>query len=383
MSPAARELSDAERLDWLRLCRSENVGPITFFQLLDRFRSARAALEVLPDLARRGGAKRSPRITSKAEAEAEQAAVARHGARLVAWGEPAYPARLASIDDAPPILTLHGHASLAPRPGVAIVGARNASAIGQRFTRDLAREIAQQNLVVISGLARGIDRAAHEGALLAATPNGQPAGGSYAFIGAGIDVVFPPENADLHRRMAAEAAIYAEMPFGAPAKAPNFPRRNRLIAGASLGVLVVEAALKSGSLITARFAASQGREVMAVPGSPLDPRCNGSNDLIRQGAALVERLEDVMDCIRPLLQTELFAPASPSDFSGQPAPEPGDAEMAEAHRRIDELLSPSPVEIDELIRLSGYGPAIVQMVLLERELAGRLQRHRGNKVSLI
>ncbi|MBP7064263.1 DNA-processing protein DprA [Ferrovibrio sp.] len=378
MPPGRRELSEAERLDWLRLCRSENIGPITFFQLLERFGNAAAALAALPDLARRGGAKRALRIAGKAEAEAEREAVARFGARLVAWGEAAYPARLSNIDDAPPILTLHGHADLAPKPGVAIVGARNASAIGQRFTRDLAHEIAHQNLVVISGLARGIDRAAHEGALLA----GAQAGGSYAFIGAGIDVIFPPENADLHKRMALEAAIYAEMPFGAPVKAPNFPRRNRLIAGASLGVLVVEAALKSGSLITARFAAAQGREVMAVPGSPLDPRCNGSNDLIRQGAALVERLDDVLDVIRPLLQTELQAPAPPSAFGGSMAM-PDDAAMAQAHQRIDELLSPSPVDIDELIRLTGYAPAIVQMVLLERELAGRLQRHRGNKVSLI
>lgn len=372
MVQAARELSDAERLDWLRLSRSENVGPITFHQLLDRFGSAAAALKALPDLARRGG-KRNLVVASPAQAEAEAEAIRRHGARLVAWGEPAYPARLCNIDDAPPILTLHGQASLAPKPGVAIVGARNASAIGQRFTRDLAAEIARQDLVVISGLARGIDRAAHEGALAAN-------GATYAFIGAGIDVVFPPENADLHQRLGNAGAIYAEMPFGTGVKPQHFPRRNRLISGASLGVLVVEAAMKSGSLITARFAAQQGREVMAVPGSPLDPRCHGSNDLIRQGAALIERIDDVLAVIQPLLRTDLFAPSR--YFRAAPPQPLSDDELTAAHARVEELLSPSPVDIDELIRLSGYSPALVQMVLLERELAGRLQRHRGNKVSL-
>jgi DNA processing protein len=376
MSPAPRELSDAERLDWLRLIRSENVGPITFHHLLERYGSAAAALTALPDLARRGGTKRGLKIASKAEAESERDAVQRIGARLVAWGESAYPARLVNIDDAPPILALHGRTDLAPMPGVAIVGARNASAIGLRFTRDLAREIAQQNLAVISGLARGIDRAAHEGALLAA-----PQGSTYAFIGAGIDVVFPPENTDLHKRLTEEGAMYAEMPFGTGVKPQNFPRRNRLISGACLGVLVVEAAMKSGSLITARFAAAQGREVMAVPGSPLDPRCNGTNDLIRQGAALVERIDDVLGVIQPLLQSGFAAP--PLQPIGTAAPAvPNDGDMAKAHARIEELLSPSPVGIDELIRQSGFSPALVQMVLLERELAGRLQRHRGNKVSL-
>jgi len=377
MSPAPRELSDAERLDWLRLIRSENVGPITFHHLLERYGSAAAALAALPDLARRGGTKRGLKLASKAEAEAEHEAVQRIGARLVAWGESAYPARLVNIDDAPPILAMHGRADLAPMPGVAIVGARNASAIGLRFTRDLAREIAHQNLAVSSGLARGIDRAAHDGALLAA-----PQGCTYAFIGAGIDVVFPPENADLHKRLTEDGAIYAEMPFGTGVKPQNFPRRNRLISGACLGVLVVEAAMKSGSLITARFAAAQGREVMAVPGSPLDPRCNGTNDLIRQGAALVERLDDVLGVIQPLLQSGFAAaPLRPIGDAGPTIP--NDSDMTKAHARIEELLSPSPVGIDELIRQSGCSPALVQMVLLERELAGRLQRHRGNKVSLI
>jgi len=376
MVPTPRELSDGERLDWLRLSRSENVGPIGFFQLLERFGNAREALAVLPDLARRGGTTRKLRITTRAQAEAERDALTALGARLVAWGEPAYPLRLVAIDDPPPILACKGSGTLAPRPGVAIVGARNASAIGLRFCRDLAHEIARHDLVVISGLARGIDRAAHEGALASTS-----SGGSYAFIGASIDVVFPPENADLHERLAERGAIYAEMPLGSGVKAQNFPRRNRLIAGASLGVVVIEAAMKSGSLITARFAAAQGREVMAVPGSPLDPRCNGSNDLIRNGAALVERIDDVLAVIQPLLEPGMFS-APPRRYSapaGQPVCE---QDVIQAHQKLEQLLSPSPVSIDEIIRQSGLAPSAIQAALLERELAGRLQRHRGNKVSL-
>ncbi|WP_374631990.1 DNA-processing protein DprA [Ferrovibrio sp.] len=372
--PAPRELSDAERLDWLRLIRSENVGPITFHQLLERFGSAASALQALPEMARRGGRSKVLKIASKAEAEAERDGLARINARLVAWGEAAYPARLCSIDDAPPILAMKGHGDLARKHGVAIVGARNASAIGLRFTRDIAHAIAKQDLAVVSGLARGIDRAAHEGALLSAD------GASYAFIGTGIDMAFPPENADLHDRLAERGAIYAEMPLGTGVKGQNFPRRNRLISGASLGVLVVEAAMKSGSLITARFAASQGREVMAVPGSPLDPRCNGTNDLIRNGAALIERLEDVLAVIDPIRRGALQMPER--SFSAGPAEPVHDDDIVAAHRRLMELLSPSPVGIDELIRLSGQTPAAIHTALLELELAGRIMRHRGNKVSL-
>ena len=372
--PAPRELSDTERLDWLRLIRSENVGPITFHQLLDRFGSASAALAALPDLARRGGRSKVLKIAGKAEAEAERDGLARIGARLVAWSEADYPARLSNIDDAPPLLAMKGHGDLARKHGVAIVGARNASAIGLRFTRDLAHEIAKQDLVVISGLARGIDRAAHEGALLHAD------GGTYAFIGTGIDMAFPPENADLHDRLAERGAIYAEMPLGTGVKGQNFPRRNRLISGASLGVLVVEAAMKSGSLITARFAASQGREVMAVPGSPLDPRCHGTNDLIRNGAALIERLEDVLAVIDPIRRGSLQMPER--SYAPAPAQAVNDDDIVAAHRRLEELLSPTPVGIDELIRLSGHSPAAIQTALLELELAGRILRQRGNKVSL-
>jgi len=374
MLPPLRDLSDAERLDWLRLSRSENVGPITFFQLLERFGSADAALKALPQLARRGGG-RSLNIPGRAEAETEIAATTKAGARIVAAIEPAYPARLRFIDDAPPLLTMKGHAALAPKPAIAIVGARNASAIGQRFTRDLAQQIAARGLVVASGLARGIDRAAHEGALAA-----QAGGGTMAFIGAGVDVVFPPENADLHQRIAEAGTIYSEYPVGTPAKPQNFPRRNRLISGASLAVLVVEAALKSGSLITARMAAQQGREVMAVPGSPLDPRCHGTNDLIRQGATLVERLDDILSVVEPLLRQDFGAPLQ--GFGTAPPSLPSDTEIAAAHRALQELLSPSAVAVDELIRLSGLAPGLVQMVLLDLELAGKLHRHPGNKVAL-
>jgi DNA processing protein len=250
-----------------------------------------------------------------------------------------------------------------------MVGARNASAIGQRFTRDIAAALCGHGFAVISGLARGIDRAAHEGALAA---NGR----TMAFIGTGIDIAFPPENAKLQAEVAERGLLLAEMPPGSPALAQNFPRRNRLISGASMGVLVVEAALKSGSLITARMAAEQGREVMAVPGSPLDPRCHGSNDLIRQGATLVERVDDILAVLAPQIK-----PARPA----VPVPSPDAAadvgDLDRAHAEVARLLSPSPVLVDDLIRLSGLTSAAVHMVLTERELAGRLTRHPGGKVS--
>ncbi len=292
-APAARPLSDAERVAWLRLIRTENVGPITFMQLLRRFGTAAAALDALPELARRGGRTRPIRICPRAEALREIETTAAAGARLVARGEPDYPQVLATLDDAPPVLALKGEAGLGHRPAVAVVGARNASALGIRFARQIAAELAGRGLIVASGLARGIDRAAHEGALAAGT-----AGGTIAVLGAGIDVAYPAENAELQARIGEEGLLVAEMPTGTQPKPAHFPRRNRIIAGLALGTLVVEAALQSGSLITARLALEQGREVFAVPGSPLDPRCRGTNDLIRQGATLAEGADDVLRVLR-------------------------------------------------------------------------------------
>ena len=369
MEPSPRRLSDDEKRDWLRLIRSEHLGPVTFHNILRYYGSAAKAIEALPGMVRRSGAKRAVKLAPLAAIDTELKALRKCGAGLLAWGEPGYPTRLMQLDDAPPLLCAMGDARPAELPGIAIVGARNASAIGQRFTRDIAAALCGQGFAIISGLARGIDRAAHEGAL--ATD-----GRTLAFIGTGIDIAFPPENAKLQAEIAERGLLLAEMPPGTPALAQNFPRRNRLISGASLGVLVVEAALKSGSLITARMAAEQGREVMAVPGSPLDPRCHGSNDLIRQGATLVERIDDILAVLAP--QAEPRRPASPFP---EPAAQPDHGDLDRAHAEIDRLLSPSPVQVDDLIRLSGLAPAAVHMVLTERELAGRLTRHPGGKVS--
>jgi DNA processing protein len=369
MEQSPRRLSDDEKRDWLRLIRSEHLGPVTFHHILRYYGSAAKAIEALPGMAKRGGARRTVKLAPQSEVDAELKVLHKLGVRLLAWGEAGYPTGLMQLDDAPPLLCAMGEIEADGRPGVAIVGARNASAIGQRFTRDIAAALCGHGFAVISGLARGIDRAAHEGAL---------AGGGHtlAFIGTGIDIAFPPENAKLQAEIAERGLLLAEMPPGTPALAQNFPRRNRLISGASMGVLVVEAALKSGSLITARMAAEQGREVMAVPGSPLDPRCHGSNDLIRQGATLVERVDDILAVLAPQV-----APAPRAVAPTEPASPPGHGDLDRAHAEVERLLSPSPVLVDDLIRLSGLSSAAVHMVLTERELAGRLTRHPGGKVS--
>ncbi len=312
------ELNAEQRLDWLRLWRSENVGPITFGQLLARFGSARAALEAVPELARRGGRRGAIRICSAAEAEREVAATRAAGARLVALCEPDYPRPLAAIPDAPPLLAVKGHAHLFAERTIAIVGARNASAAGVRFARDISRELGQLGFVIASGLARGIDTAAHEGALES---------GTVAVLAGGIDVVYPAENEGLYGTIVEQGAVIAEQPVGKQPQGRHFPSRNRLISGLSLGVLVVEAALRSGSLITARMALEQNREVFAVPGSPLDPRCRGSNRLIRDGAALIETADHVIEALENLAlprlaeaEPELFpaAPAAPRPASPRP-----------------------------------------------------------------
>jgi DNA processing protein len=373
MSLQTRTLNPAERLDWLRLIRSENVGPVTFYQLLARFGSAEAALSALPDFARRGGRGKPLTIGSRVAAERELQRIADAGARLVAWGEPDYPPALAAVDDAPPLIAVKGVTDLLTRPAVAIVGARNASANGRRFARDIALQLGQQGLVVVSGLARGIDAAAHQGAL---------ATGTAAVLAGGIDQVYPPENRDLHDAIAERGVLIAEMAIGTEPQARHFPRRNRIISGASSGVLVVEAALRSGSLITARFALEQGRDVFAVPGSPLDPRCRGTNDLIRNGAILVEQADDITRELAPSLAA---APATrPRDHAEALLPPTvGEGELGRARDLVSNLLSPNPVPVDELVRQCQLSPALVVMVLLELELAGRIERHPGNQVSLL
>lgn len=360
-----RTATQAEQIARLRLIRSENVGPVTFRQLIGRFGSGRAALDALPDLARRGG-RPTLRIATAAQAEAELAAVERFGGRMLFWGLAPYPRLLAEIDDAPPVVATRGDVRLLDRPTVAMVGARNASAAAIRFARGMAADLAAEGVAVVSGLARGIDAAAHGGAL----------DSTVAVIAGGLDVVYPAENADLYDRIFAQGLVIAEQPLGIEPQARHFPRRNRIISGLSLGVVIVEAAPKSGSLITARFAGEQGREVMAVPGSPLDPRAQGCNQLIRDGATLVQSAADVLESLRPIAPHA----AAPVErlFNEPVAIDADDADR----RTVTELLSPVPVPVDELIRLSGLAAAAVQTVLLELEIAGRLARHAGGRVAL-
>lgn len=367
-----RTLNPSERLDWLRLIRSENVGPVTFYQLLARFGSAGAALAALPDVARRGGRAKPLSICPRAAAERELQHLHDAGGRLIAWGEPDYPRALAATDDAPPLISVKGATHLLGGPAVAVVGARNASANGRRFARDIAVQLGRQGLLVVSGLARGIDAAAHEGGL---------GTGTAAVLAGGIDKIYPEENRSLHERIAEQGVLIAEMPVGTEPQARHFPRRNRIISGMSLGVLVVEAALRSGSLITARFALDQGREVFAVPGSPLDPRCRGTNDLIRNGAILVESADDILRELPPQISAPLQEPNR--DFSASTAAARDETDLAHAQEMVIQLLSPTPIPVDELIRQCQLSPAFMITILLELELAGRIERHPGNQVSLL
>ena len=362
-------LTDAERLDRLRLIRSDNVGPRTFQSLLRHFGDARTALERLPDLARRGGAAGPGRICSIEDAKAELAAAARINIQLLAPGETGYPSRLATIDDAPPMLGVRGALDVLMRPMIAIVGSRNASGAGLKFAGQLARDLGDAGFVVVSGLARGIDQSAHRATIES---------GTVAVLAGGHDRIYPPEHGDLLASLLESGAAISEMPLGHVPRARDFPRRNRLISGAALGVVIVEAAHRSGSLITARMAAEQGREVFAVPGSPLDPRAAGTNDLIKQGAALVTQAADIINAVTPIMERPIAFGAREEDG------EPLDFETDASDRaRIVNLLGPSPISLDDLIRMSSASPAIVRSVLLELELAGRLERHGGGLVSLV
>lgn len=332
-----------------------------------RFGSADAALAAVPDLARRGGGK-PPAIFPRGAAEREVAAVERSGARYLVLGQALYPRALAELESAPPLLTAVGRMALLDRPMVAIVGARNASAAACRFARGLALELGREGVAVVSGLARGIDSAAHDGSVDS---------GTVAVIAGGVDVFYPPENEPRQRDIAERGLLIAEMPPGTEPRARHFPYRNRIIAGLAAGTVVVEAAPQSGSLITARLAAEAGREVMAVPGSPLDPRAQGCNQLIRDGAVLIQSASDVLECISNL-HGKVASPVIP-EF--RPAPASIDTE-ADVVPLIEQLLGPSPVPVDEIVRLSGAEPGAVQLALLELDLAGRLDRHAGNKVSL-
>jgi DNA processing protein len=363
-------LSDEQRLDWLRLIRSDNVGPRTFRDLVNHYGDAHAALAALPALARRGGAARSIRICSREEAQAELKAARSRGIVFVALEEPDYPLRLQMIDDAPPLLAVRGEAAALNRPLVAIVGSRNASAAGVKFAERLALDLGAAGYAIVSGLARGIDAAAHRAS--AAT-------GTVAVLAGGHERIYPPEHVPLLESILGSGAAVSEMPLAWEPRARDFPRRNRLISGLAVGVVIVEAARRSGSLITARLAGEQGREVFAVPGSPLDPRSEGTNSLLKQGATLVTEAADVIAALEPILDRGIDLPAREPEQESPVPPELGDDERS----RIIGLLGPTPTSIDDVVRLAQSTPAVVRTVLLELEIAGRLERHGGGLVSLV
>jgi DNA processing protein len=361
-------LSDAERRDWIRLGLSENIGPQTFAKLLKKFGTAAAALEALPELSTKGGLRRPLRIAGKDQVEDTIARADRFGARYVMPGEQGYPEPLRHIDNAPVFLCIKGRSELAERTAIGIVGSRNASAVGRKFTRQIAAELGAAGLVIASGFARGIDTAAHEAAL---------ATGTIAVAAGGVDHIYPPENEQLHAAVCEEGLMVSEMIMGSIPKAEHFPRRNRIISGVSRAIIVVEAALRSGSLITARLAGEQGRDVYAVPGSPLDPRCEGTNKLIRQGATLLTSARDILDDF-----DTGFAPGT-ARFSEPPSQPPARADVTDSDRGlVVTLLSPTPVAADDLVREAGLSPAAVTEILLELELAGRAIRNAGGLVSL-
>jgi DNA processing protein len=346
-------------------------GPRTFRALINHFGGARAALEALPGLARRGGSGGTPQIYSREQAEREIEAAQKLGASFIAIGEADYPRRLQAIDDAPPLLAIRGNRAALAMPAVAIVGSRNASAAGLKITQQFARALGEAGFATASSLARGIDAAAHRASV---------GSGTIAVLAGGQDRIYPPEHAALVEDIVPTGLVLSEMPFGWEPRARDFPRRNRLISGLALGVVIVEAAKRSGSLITARLALEQGREVFAVPGSPLDPRAEGTNGLLKQGATPVTEAADIIGVLQPIIGTELPPRELDSD-SGEPAEH---VELAFDERTcVVGLLSPVPISVDDLVRLSKTSPRVVRIVLLELEIAGRLERHGGGLVSLI
>ncbi|WP_245176920.1 DNA-processing protein DprA [Haematospirillum jordaniae] len=372
-SRPASTLSHSDKINWLRLIRSENVGPITFFKLLDRFGTPRDALNALPELARRGGRGKPIKICSASIAERELMTAEAMGAQLLCAIEPGYPTLLSAIDDAPPCIYIMGNESVLKNPCVSIVGARNASAGARQLAWRLAMDLGQAGMTVVSGLARGIDTSAHEGSLQT---------GTIAVMAGGPDVIYPPENKDLYDKIRATGAIVSEMPPLSEPQARHFPRRNRIISGLSRGLVVMEATARSGSLITARMAAEQGRDVFAVPGSPLDPRSEGPNNLIRDGATLVRSADDILFALGNAGHAPLCEPVYTNFSKGKPS-HFNESTLAEARKIIGGLLSPAAVTVDEIIRQCQLSPAVVSMVLLELELAGRLERHPGGRVSML
>lgn len=367
-------LTEKQRIAWLRLIRSDNVGPATFRDLINHFGSADAALAALPEMSLRGGATRAVRIATVDDALRELDAAQRFGARFVGIGEPDYPPALRQIDGAPPLLAVKGNLSALTRPAVGIVGSRNASVSGAKFAAMIARDCGRAGYAVISGLARGIDAAAHRASLDT---------GTLAAMAGGLDQPYPPENIGLLNDIwNGDGIAISEMPFGWEPRARDFPRRNRLIAGVAMGLVVVEAATRSGSLITARLAGEFGRLVFAVPGSPLDPRCQGTNGLLKDGAMIVTASDDILQALAPLSQIDLFTtPVAEEPMAENDRPlmlPPDESERT----RIADALAITPVDIDDIIRHTRLPASSVYLVLLELDIAGRLHRHPGGLVSL-
>lgn len=381
------ELSHEERVACLRLVRSDRVGPVTFRALINRCGGAEAALAALPELVRRGGSRSAPHVPSRAAAEAELEAAERCGATPIFTIEPGFPRMLVALDHPPPMIYACGRLELLNRTAIGIIGSRDASAAGMTLTRQIAGDLSRAGIVIVSGLARGIDRAAHETSLSA---------GTVAVLAGGIDIIYPPEHDVLQRAIAHEGCLVSERPPGCRPRGKDFPRRNRLISGLSLGVVIVEAAARSGSLITARFAAEQGREVLAVPGHPLDPRAAGTNRLIREGATLVTCGEDVLEAIRPIAggARGFGSPAAADIWPGPDFDEaaPGTAAAtsnanlhepaADLRRRVLSVLGPAPAHADEIARAADVSARDLQIVLLELSLAGRIEHHGGQLISL-
>ena len=371
---AAAHFDETEKRDWLRLIRTENIGPITFHQLIAHYGTAGDALEAVPELRRRGGITRPGRICGARDAERELRAAEKAGVRIAALPDPDYPPLLRQIEAPPPVVLMKGEAGIAARPTVAIVGSRSASAAGRQFAAALAHDLGEEGIAIASGLARGIDTSAHKAALRS---------GTIAIVAGGIDIIYPPENAELHAAIAEGGLLMSECPLGYLPRGQDFPRRNRLISGVSLGVVVVEAAERSGSLITARMALEQNREVFAVPGHPLDPRAIGTNALIKSGAMLITGAADVLEALSPAhLGHHAFREAGETAPSA-PLAAPSTVELRPSERAaVGEALGIAPVSIDILVRQTGLAPRQIAVALLELDIAGRLERHGQQSVSL-
>ena len=369
----ADTLSHDALIDWIRLTRSPGIGAKTFRQLIEKFGTATEAIARLPEVSGRRGA---VNVVSPAQAEKEHAAATRAHLTYITWPDASYPKALAATDDAPPLLLLKGQVQALANPMVAIVGARNATVNGRKMARSLAADLTKSGYTVISGMARGVDGAAHEGALSVS------GAATVAVLAGGTDVIYPPEHAKLHAQIAENGAVLSEMPPGTEPQAALFPRRNRIISGASLGVIVVEATPRSGSLITARYAADQGRDVFAVPGSPLDPRAHGPNSLIRDGAILIQSIDDILTYL-PSIGEPVHNISKSTLKIHQPIDNNDKNNTLDLRREIEAALGASPAAVDELVRQCQVSPAVVATILLEMELDGRIERLPGNRVALI